>query len=811
MTKPAFLSAERVSRFLVAFLLAIGVLLPMLVLFELGAQIPIALPGALVLLALLTLQGSGQPWKWAVPAVFGIALLAQLFLPRMGVLGGSVEAGKAILLYMNNLHVVMPLFGSQVALLLTLIVSLCAYLFSKKGVGFLPAAIMVVMMLFALWSMGEGRLIWYTLPALCALLLLISQSAHEKMSVLNVLPMAVAVVVLSLLLLPGGRVTVAPMEKAAFALKQAITDYLFFTEPRNVFTLARYGYYPEGGNQLGGEAEPNDMPVMVVKTDRKTLMRGVVKDEYTGLSFRDTSSAKRYLYINPRWSPLRGKVFMESLPPEGIRKASSLLEEKALVVQVQNPAASTVFTPLYLRDVNPLTNMVFYFNDSSELFITRDMESGDRYTVHAPVFEGGDAGLGALVNAATGNDAYYQEIFPVYTRLPGHLEQKVHDDAASMTRDAQTPYDKATAIMRHLQKYYRYTLTPQKPPDNLDFVTYFLYVSKEGHCTYYASAMTVLCRMAGLPARYVEGFLATPAADGLAYVTGKQAHAWTEVYFEGFGWVPFDPTPSQQGLDQTPPDQGQTPDEPEPTPTPPPQEEEPPPEEPPPEDPPPEDDSSEDQPPENDPPPPEEPPFPWLLLIALAAITGGLIFQVRRRLPSAVAAKQETARDKIFVYGNAVNMILHFRKRWPKPGETPLAFARRMDHVHTFVTPIAPLWRSMAMSNYSGRQPGEEHTAKAQQTFAKIYKALPLLTRLQFWFGIAFNPKCYHSLDTVLVREAVTVKTRLPEPKSVKKGKLPAKLLPSASKTAKKPAPQPPAAPEKAPKGRHRPGKGKRG
>ncbi|MEG2702003.1 MAG: transglutaminase-like domain-containing protein, partial [Clostridia bacterium] len=90
--------------------------------------------------------------------------------------------------------------------------------------------------------------------------------------------------------------------------------------------------------------------------------------------------------------------------------------------------------------------------------------------------------------------------------------------------------------MRHLQRFYRYSLTPASPPENQDFVTYFLYVGKEGYCTYFASAMTVLCRMADLPARYVEGFLAQPTGDGSAYVTGLDAHAWTEVYFEGFGW-----------------------------------------------------------------------------------------------------------------------------------------------------------------------------------------------------------------------------------------------------------------------------------
>ena len=128
-----------------------------------------------------------------------------------------------------------------------------------------------------------------------------------------------------------------------------------------------------------------------------------------------------------------------------------------------------------------------------------------RYTVYAPVIEGGDASLGALVNAAPKNDPYYAQIAAKYTALPGHLEERVYQDMRSMIADAATPYEQACAILRHLQRYYRYTLSPVTPPENQDFVTYFLYVGKEGYCTYFASAMTVLCRMAGLPARYVEG------------------------------------------------------------------------------------------------------------------------------------------------------------------------------------------------------------------------------------------------------------------------------------------------------------------
>ncbi len=779
MPRPAFLTQERVSRFVLAMLLMLGVLLPLLMLFGLGAQVGVALLSAVATLLLLNLA-TIKKYRWFAVGGIVLFLAVQLFLPRMGVFGAAAEALKAMALFFNKLPVVMPLFGGPVAGLLAVGLAFAAFLFSKKGAGFLPATIIVVLVLFGLWALGKSSLVWYTLPALVALLLIISQTAHEKISILNVLPMALAVALLALLLLPAGRVTIAPLEKAAFELKQRITDYLFFTEPRNVFTLSAYGYYPEGGSQLGGKAEPSEYPVMTVKTDRKTLLRAVLKDEYTGRSFRDTSSAKRYLYVNPRWGALRAKVFQEGLPSEAIRKASSLLDEKAVSVQMQNKATSTVFTPLFLRKVDTPGNMVPYFNDASELFITRDLDRDDHYTVFAPLFEGGDEGLQPLVDAALKDDKDYQAIYSQYTRLPSHLEQKVFTDVGNIIKNAQTPYDKATAIMRHLQKYYRYTLTPKDPPENQDFITYFLYVGKEGYCTYYAAAMTVMCRMAGLPSRYVEGFLAMPGGDGFAYVTGKDAHAWTEVYFEGFGWVPFDPTPSQQGAQEKPPEQEDPPpdqppeDEPSPAPPPIPDEEDQPTPEPP--EPDVENDTQQQDPTEN--PPPEQPPsFPWWILGLLAA-AGAIAFRCHVRMPDRVAVKQKTEQDKLFIYGNGVNTLLRMRGRTPKRGETPLLFARRMDSIRACAAPLVPLWRAMALSNYSRKAPGKEQTQQAKQTFDTIYKAQPLLIKVRFLLAAAFGNRCYTGLTTVLAHEQPAPKTTLPGPadkgakaKGGKKGK----------------------------------------
>lgn len=789
MRKPAFLSNERLSRFVVSLLLCVGVTLPLMMTFGAGGSAALSLLISAAILGLMTALGSMKKGLLILTAAGSGLAVIQLFLPNAGFFGAAYEGIKAIALYLNGITTAAPLFGSQIALLLGVGAALLSYAFSAKGAGFLPATILVVLVLFGLWSLGKPVYLWYALPALVALLLLISQTSHEKINLFEVLPMAAIVVALSMLVLPARQATIPPLYEAAMNLKQTISDYLFFTEPRNVFTLGSYGYYPMGGGRLGGEAAPSEYPVMMVKTDKRTLMRAVVKDEYTGRNWRDTSSGKRYLYVNPRWSKLRESVFLEKMPAEAVQAASTILDQHAVTVQMQNTAASTVFTPVFLRNFSAQSDMVGYFNDASELFITRDLRQGDRYTVFTPIFEGGENGLGALIGAAPkGDDSYYQAVVNDYTKLPDHLEQKVYDDLNNIIGAASTPYEKACAIMRHLQRYYRYTLTPDEPPENQDFVTYFLYVGKEGYCTYYASAMTVLCRMAGLPARYVEGFLATPASDGFAYVTGLDAHAWTEVYFEGFGWVPFDATPAQQNMDNQPPQENEQPEpSPSPSPSPEPEPNEQPTPSPEPENPDEMPDMEDSDPPEV-PPDDDKPPFPWWWWLLAAAAVAGLGARIYLRMPEQVAKKRTSEQDKIFVYGNATYMIMRLLKRTPRAGETPLLFARRMDKQKAFPAPVLPLWRMMALSNYSRMKPGAEQTARAKETFLRMYKPQRVFIKLRFMLYAAFGKTCYNCLDTAVEHVEPEKAYSYPIGKTPKKGEKPgrpSKKKPDAQAEAK--------------------------
>jgi len=136
-----------------------------------------------------------------------------------------------------------------------------------------------------------------------------------------------------------------------------------------------------------------------------------------------------------------------------------------------------------------------------------------------------------------------ETIYRKYTQLPD-ITPRVHQLAIDLTKGKDNNYDKAKAIEDYLSSNYPYTLKPGNPPRKKDFVDYFLFEGKKGYCTYYASAMTVLLRCVDIPARYVEGYILPPETNkkGVFEVTNQQAHAWVEVYFEGLGWIPFEPT-----------------------------------------------------------------------------------------------------------------------------------------------------------------------------------------------------------------------------------------------------------------------------
>jgi protein-glutamine gamma-glutamyltransferase len=146
---------------------------------------------------------------------------------------------------------------------------------------------------------------------------------------------------------------------------------------------------------------------------------------------------------------------------------------------------------------------------------------------------------------------YPREIANHYLQLPDNLDSRIATLASSVTDQAKNEYDTAIALRDHLQLSYGYTLTGTGTPE--DPVAEFLFVREEGHCEYFVTAMVLMLRTQGIPARPVNGFLgATYNEFGDYYtVTEARAHSWVEVYLGDYGWVTFDPTPAGEPLPES--------------------------------------------------------------------------------------------------------------------------------------------------------------------------------------------------------------------------------------------------------------------
>jgi protein-glutamine gamma-glutamyltransferase len=135
--------------------------------------------------------------------------------------------------------------------------------------------------------------------------------------------------------------------------------------------------------------------------------------------------------------------------------------------------------------------------------------------------------------------------YEVYLQLPEEVTARVRELAHEVVAGKSSWYDQARAIEAYLRREYAYTLEMVAPPRGQEPVDFFLFDRRRGHCEYFSSAMAIMLRAVGVPARNVNGFYggAWNEYDRYIAVRGGDAHSWVEVYFPGHGWVTFDPTP----------------------------------------------------------------------------------------------------------------------------------------------------------------------------------------------------------------------------------------------------------------------------
>ncbi|TCT16063.1 uncharacterized protein DUF3488 [Natranaerovirga pectinivora] len=339
-------------------------------------------------------------------------------------------------------------------------------------------------------------------------------------------------------------------------------------------TTLSFGFGDES-SLLEGNISLDDTLVMTVDSPVGSLyLKGAVREIYTGVSWESQQSEVTTLGQNVQLDGFNDDLFEFSQGSKIITNNMDILNEFynkiSIDITYENLLTQSIIIPSMTEsiifDSDPINlNKNSYGILSSDDFLNQQF----KYTVELYIINNNNRVVQLLRNSSRGAYKGYlqnssprgnrqlrrdierleevsKDVYNRYLQLPDKLPERIRDLAIELTSSTTNDYDRVRSIETYLSNNYRYTLEPGNIPKDRDFVDYFLFDLKEGYCIYYASAMTVLVRSLGIPARYVEGYLlpAHPVQGTTYKITNGQAHAWVEVYFEGFGWIPFEPTSS---------------------------------------------------------------------------------------------------------------------------------------------------------------------------------------------------------------------------------------------------------------------------
>lgn len=723
---------------------------PLLLAMNLAASAPLCAACCALVALLFALSDCVPRLRAAVYPLLLLSLAAIVFVYR----GQAAAVSGALTLFLNGQPLALAAYSRALTVLFSILLSCVGASLARSDQAFFPLALLTVFELLIVSLLGLGMDARALIPLLAALML---TGRARCVGAARLLPMAALALALTLLCMPLFGQTVSSLRAFALRVQQTLGDYLFFTDPRAAFSLSSTGYQPLGQERLGGTASPTDDPVMQVRTPGHALLRATAKNVYTGLAWADTTSGRRYLFVSPRFAQLRRDLFDQNRPDKAF--LSMLPAARTLEVTLRADAASTLF--LTQRFLSPKGHgLVSYFSPSSEVFATRSLSSGDRYTFSGRLIDASTDGVRQAVLAAYDeSDPYYETVRAAYLQLPDSVDQAVYALAQEIAASAGNAFDRAGLLCLYLQENYPYSLVQSEPPLTRDFVSWFLFEERRGYCTSFASAFTVLARAIGLPARYIEGYAARPDSDGIARVTQQDGHAWAEIYFPGFGWLSFDPTPGSGsvpddgGSDDAPSESMPEPDDrdasasppPDVTPSPTPTAEPTPSPSPTPE----HDDPSVTPTPEITPaptpeptvsptpsvpptPPQDDPPVPpWLPALLLALLVLLAVLRLYLVAPARVAARHRRASDQILIWYCAVGQALTCLGFPLLSGEAPATYLLRAQEALGGRVTLITLGKSLCIARYSSHRLGHSAMQKAEKTYRAVYALMTPMQRLR--------------------------------------------------------------------------------
>lgn len=348
-------------------------------------------------------------------------------------------------------------------------------------------------------------------------------------------------------------------------------------KPHNGFSLKWVGFGDSSGGSLGGDVLlPDGRAFEITGTKGEHIfLTGSIYNYYNGKSWEKRETNARYRLGSAIWQGRQNEIFDSSIPVvpgEGDPFVQQFSQHRSFKITMRMGGTSTLFYPSNLKTLSAGSSQIEitpYYSELGNVFNLQNVKNGAEYIVQADIAEKGTGWtrlVSQLINEYKRDNPelteYEKKIYEQYTQLPEDMPASVKELADLVVFGTDSDFRK----VRMLESYFKtsgfkYTLTPGTPDETQDFVAQFL-KKRQGYCSYFATAMAVMCRAEGIPARYVEGFVTPDDKGDICYVRQKNAHAWVEVYFRGIGWLTFDPTPGNY-LDHT-----ESGDEPEPTPVP---------------------------------------------------------------------------------------------------------------------------------------------------------------------------------------------------------------------------------------------------
>jgi transglutaminase-like putative cysteine protease len=275
--------------------------------------------------------------------------------------------------------------------------------------------------------------------------------------------------------------------------------------------------------------QAEDVEVFDVQTDHPSYWRMVGLDVMDGIGGWN-QAPEQGMAVQPN----------VSLTPEHPIDPGIGTETIDATFTVQNDLAFTTLPIAYQPNVLvSAEDSVTWFPHSQALSVGDWPDRGAQYSVRSafPTPTAND-----LRNAQIGTEADY----PGETELPQGMPDEVGELARQWTKGAKTAFDKALAIQDHLRgSDFHYDKTKVYPA-GLDSLVTFLKDDKTGFCEQFAPAMAAMLRTLHIPARVATGFTTGAEAapgSGTYRLRTSNLHAWVEVAFEGYGWLPFEPTP----------------------------------------------------------------------------------------------------------------------------------------------------------------------------------------------------------------------------------------------------------------------------